>query len=126
MVPCRRITTGVVFSVGMHTVSERCRAALLAKGLEATPENLSRVSGLPVSRAAAILAMGEPPEIVRDLGKVSRSLNVRMVWLTTGQTVPHITEAFRPEELAALDIAGELDNSGLRKWIRTGKHLIGS
>lgn len=106
------------------TVADRCRAALLAKGLEATPENLSRVSGLSLEDAAMFLSMGEPPEIVSKFAKAAKALDVRLIWLSTGATRPQISEAFKPEEMRAFDLLSDLDASNLRRWLRFGGRLV--
>lgn len=112
----------------MGSISGRCRAALLAKGLEATPENLVRLSeqrGEPITLeyARLFLSMDLPPEIVEQFARASRALGARMIWVTTGRTVPYVTEAMLPEVLELIELIESLSLDKVERLLQRGKRL---
>lgn len=96
---------------------------MLARGLDPTPESLARVAGISPQNAALLLTMDRVPELVSDIGKAAMGLQVRMLWLTTGETIPQITSTLSPDDAAVLAMSDALDTEKRRRWLSRGKRI---
>jgi hypothetical protein len=106
----------------MDSLNGRLRGAMIARGLR-TARDLSKACDISPRDAELLLAMASPPPVVALLARVCRFLKVRMIWLTAGETVPHVTGLMTPEDLEVLDIVSSLSREQLKEWLDYGKQL---
>lgn len=95
---------------------------MMMRGLE-TPEDLSRLANVSVSSAKRWMNLPEARVLAMDLAPVARALQVRMVWLTDGSTVPQVGGLLTGEDQEALAILSDLEPEQRREWLELGKKL---
>lgn len=95
----------------------------MARGMEATPENLARACGISLEDAQALLAIKSLPPIFGLIAGVCRCLQVRMGWLSSGLEMPQTRITLRPEDVEALELIEGMSPAEARRWIKLGKRL---
>ena len=108
----------------MQTVDVRMRWAMISVGLEPTTETAAREFKIPLTRAAKLLTLVTPPEDVADFASAARRCDVRMIWLSTGQSIPQISEHLTRDERKLLQLADGMDADTLRTFIAIGESLV--
>lgn len=93
------------------------------QGIEPSSDRLARVCGIPGRKAEALLSMEKLWQEFEIIARVSQSLRVRMIWLTTGRTIPAVTEIFKPEHLTALEIVDSLPSEQVALWLAQGRRM---
>jgi hypothetical protein len=101
----------------------RLLSAMKIWGLE-TAEDLARHCKIPLEDAELALSVSTTPRLISIFSRIAQALRHRMIWLTTGDSVPQVFGSFTKADLDVLTIAGALDKKALAVWIRTGMHLI--
>jgi transcriptional regulator with XRE-family HTH domain len=95
---------------------------MVMRGLE-TPEELARLAGVSTLTARRWMNLPVARILATDLAPVARALNVRMVWLTDGSTVPQVGGLLTGEDQEALAILSDLEPDRRREWLDMGKKL---
>lgn len=110
----------------MDRFSERLKASMLARGMCATPENLAKAcSGLlTLEEAKMLLEIKSLPPIFRAIAIVCRGLQVRMIWVTSGQTIPQPTGLMTRDDVEVLELLESLNPEERGRWIARGKRLL--
>lgn len=96
---------------------------MLSAGLLPTAETAAREFKIPLPRAARLLTLEQPPEDVADFARAARRCDVRMIWISTGESVPQISEHLTRNERKLLQIADNMDTITLRAFIAIGESL---
>lgn len=98
---------------------------MLARGLEPTPEALSRASEGLVSLEDARMLFGleRTPQMFRVLANACRVLRVRMLWLACADAVPQVRATFTQDDVDALTLLDEMTPEERKRWIKLGKRL---
>lgn len=107
----------------METFGERLRAAMLTRGLR-DPEELAELAGISVRVARRWMHMRKAHVSAARLAPVARALQVRMIWLSTGESIPQISEVLSRQERELLEVADSLAPAQLRTFIAIGKGLL--
>lgn len=128
----------------LDTFCGRLKAAMMARGVDPTPEELSRVAQIDIKRTRALLKMASPPQAFRDFATIGVALRCRMYWITTGKgemtrlymyadserlllsTLNGLTEEQAGRLFEAAEIIASLDAGEARRWLRTGRHMKSS
>lgn len=105
------------------TFSNRLKDALLASGLDPTPENLARLADMVLEDAQKWLAAMEAFEQHKALCRVAQLTGFRMTWLVTGEGPPYSHFRMPRTEQQFIALLQSLSDSGIRKLLRTAKHL---
>jgi transcriptional regulator with XRE-family HTH domain len=106
----------------MDTFGGRLQSAMLAKGIT-TADQLARFTGIKPQIARKWLNMREARVSAMDLAIVSQKLQVRMIWLAIGATIPQITGTLTEADMSALTITHTLDPRELEFWLKLGHKL---
>lgn len=110
----------------MEDFHSRLTGSMLARGLDPTPENLSRACGITSRDAQMMLSLSELPAICHIAKNVATGLHVRLIWLVSRDTIPQVMGALTADDLEALAILSDLTPEERRKWLRTGRHMVQS
>lgn len=105
----------------------RLNDAALSKALVLTPENLARLGGISVSRAAAVIELcRDMPQEVVDLATLCQKLGVRMRYVVSGGTMPQVFGNLARDDLTFMQIFDALEPDERRQWFKVGKLLADS
>jgi hypothetical protein len=106
----------------LRSVNVRLLAAMRLWGLE-TAEDLARHCKIPLEDAELALSVSTTPRLLSIFSRVAQALRHRMIWLTTGDSVPQVFGTFTEHDLRALNVLGTLSEHDRERWLKLGERL---